>query len=146
MLLVTKVFRFETAHAIHQHQGLCKNIHGHSYELHVTIAQTVPADDYLPDQGILFDFKDLKKIVTQSVIDSLDHKLIISTEYLKAHPGLYTLENLEVWSHEPTAENILIFVKNNLQKLLPTHILVWKLKIYETVNSYAEWMHEDSKG
>ena len=43
MLLLTKIFDFETAHAIDGYNGMCKNIHGHSYELHVTVGSLVIA-------------------------------------------------------------------------------------------------------
>jgi 6-pyruvoyltetrahydropterin/6-carboxytetrahydropterin synthase len=34
---LTKEFNFEMAHALWNYDGLCKNIHGHSYKLLVTV-------------------------------------------------------------------------------------------------------------
>ena len=65
MLQLTKIFQFETAHAIFGYQGGCKNIHGHSYELHVTVAS--PHDDFIPAPGFILDFKKLKAIVSAAV-------------------------------------------------------------------------------
>ena len=48
MLLVTKIFYFEMAHAIHGYAGACKNIHGHSYELEVTVSGCTTKDEYIP--------------------------------------------------------------------------------------------------
>ena len=41
MLKLTKIFHFEMAHAIHGYAGACKHIHGHSYELHVTVTEKI---------------------------------------------------------------------------------------------------------
>jgi 6-pyruvoyltetrahydropterin/6-carboxytetrahydropterin synthase len=63
MLSVTKIFDFEMAHAIHGYKGSCQYIHGHSYQLHVTVAAVKPVEGYIPAPGIMIDFKDLKKIL-----------------------------------------------------------------------------------
>jgi 6-pyruvoyltetrahydropterin/6-carboxytetrahydropterin synthase len=105
MLLVTKIFHFETAHAIFGYQGACKNIHGHSYELHITVCAPQDADQYLPGTGILVDFKILKQIVNEAVVKKLDHILLLSQDYIDHHPGSEHHENLMVFDAEPTAEN-----------------------------------------
>lgn len=138
MLQVTRIFNFEMAHAIHGYSGACRHIHGHSYELHVTARNLNITDDYLPAPGFVMDFKDLKHLM-QPLIDSLDHKLVLSHEYLKHHKGIDELENLVTWEYEPSAENILTYIRTGLQKLLPKNIVLYRLKIYETKNSYAEW-------
>jgi len=140
MLQVTRIFRFEMAHAIHGYTGACRHIHGHSYELHVSARQVNLIDNYLPAPGFVMDFKDLKHLM-EPIINSLDHKLILSREYLNNHTGLAELENLVTWEHEPSAENILTFIRLGLQKTLPQNIELHKLKIYETKNSYAEWVN-----
>jgi 6-pyruvoyltetrahydropterin/6-carboxytetrahydropterin synthase len=139
MLRVTKIFRFETAHAIYGYNGSCRNVHGHSYELHVTVQQQYHEDEYLPAPGFVIDFKDLKRIVHFAVIDRFDHCIILSEDYLQAHPFLRALPNLEVWQAEPTAENILLYIKNKLLQQLPEDVVLHELKLYETADSYAEW-------
>jgi 6-pyruvoyltetrahydropterin/6-carboxytetrahydropterin synthase len=49
-------------------------------------------------------------------------------------------ENLVVWDFEPTAENILLYVKAVFEKNLPQDARPVHIKIYETKNSYAEWV------
>lgn len=127
------------AHALYGYAGACKNIHGHSYILHVTIAGPENNDDYISAPGFIFDFKLLKSIVNEGVIQKLDHRMVLSKEYLKTNPALLTAENLEAWDMEPSAENILLYIKNNLQNSLPSDIKLMKLKLYETADSYAEW-------
>ncbi len=140
MLRVTKIFRFETAHAIYGYAGSCKNIHGHSYVLHVTVQPADHDDDFLPAPGFVIDFKELKKLVNTYVVDRFDHRIILSEQYLSEHPHLAELENMEIWPMEPTAENILLDVKNNLASKLPPSVKLSNLKLYETADSYAEWM------
>jgi len=139
MLTVTKVFRFETAHAILRHPGSCANIHGHSYELHVTVAGPEPVNGYFPGTGIMIDFKDLKAIVRQAVVDRFDHKLILSRAYLQ-QPGIhFNHAELIEMEAEPTAENLLLMFRHQIQQSLPTHIQLRSIRLWETRDSYAEW-------
>ena len=139
MLNLTKIFRFEMAHAIHGYQGVCKNIHGHSYELHVTIGSSAAYADYIPAPGILVDFKEIKKRVNTAIIEMLDHKMILSHDFLARFPALSSQENLVIWEAEPTAENMLLYIKRILSDELPDGINLVRLKLYETKDSYAEW-------
>ena len=139
MLQITKIFRFEMAHAIDGYAGKCKNVHGHSYALHVTVGSNSNEDDYLSAPGFVIDFKQLKNIVNERVVDILDHKLVLSTAYLKLHESLKGQENLVIWEYEPSAENMLIYIKKNLQSVFPKEIKLVKLRLFETADSYAEW-------
>ena len=139
MLSVTKIFYFEMAHAIHGYRGACKNIHGHSYELHVSVASNKIYEGYFPAPGFVIDFKELKKTVTSAIIENLDHKLILSRDFLSAHSLISTQENLVTWEEEPTAENLLVFISQKLFNIFPAEIKLVKLKLYETKDSYAEW-------
>ncbi|MDE3213219.1 MAG: 6-carboxytetrahydropterin synthase [Bacteroidota bacterium] len=143
MLEVTKIFRFETAHAIYGYQGPCQNIHGHSYELHVTLASLQSYPEYIPGPGFFIDFKELKKWVKEAIIDPLDHKLILSSDFMKANPGLSELPNIEVWTCEPSAENMLLHFRQLLEKKMPAGVRLSAMRLYETRDSYAEWKQED---
>ncbi len=139
MVSVTKIFHFEMAHAIHGYRGACKNIHGHSYELHVSVASNKVYEGYFPAPGFVIDFKELKKTVTSAIIENLDHKLILSRNFLSANASFSTQENLVIWEEEPTAENLLVFISQKLFSKFPAEIKLVKLKLYETKDSYAEW-------
>lgn len=140
MLLLTKIFHFEMAHAIHGYSGACRNIHGHSYELHVTVSSTNGCDDYIPAPGFEIDFKEIKKVVTEKVIKSLDHKLILSCNFLAEKPELRSQENLVIREAEPSAENLLIYIRRILENNLSPNVMLIKLKLFETKDSYAEWI------
>jgi 6-pyruvoyltetrahydropterin/6-carboxytetrahydropterin synthase len=64
---VTRSFSFEAAHQLDWHAGACKNLHGHSYRLEVTVAGE------LDDNGIVVDFADLRDAVQRDVLDVFDH-------------------------------------------------------------------------
>jgi 6-pyruvoyltetrahydropterin/6-carboxytetrahydropterin synthase len=141
MLQLTKIFRFETAHAIHHYQGSCRNIHGHSYKLQVTVTSPHTDDNDIAAPGFIFDFKELKKLVLEGIIVKLDHKLVLSQAYLDEYEGMNAHENLVVWQAEPTAENMLIYIRRELQKILPATTRLVSLKLYETEDSFAEWIN-----
>lgn len=139
MLKVTKIFRFELAHAIHGYEGLCKNIHGHSYILHVTVGTKNNSDQYLPHTGFIIDFKDLKRIIREAVVSPFDHGLILSEAYLAHHPEMRSMTNLHIWNMEPSVENILLYIKREIENKFPDQVELLKLKLYETSDSYAEF-------
>lgn len=138
MLQVTKIFRFETAHAIFGYPGLCKNIHGHSYVLHVTVAGQSLSDEPGPG-GFILDFKELKHLVNSQVVLLLDHRTILSESYLAEHPSLASLSHVCTWTREPTAENILLYIRDTLKRQLPQGVVLRRLRLFETGDSYAEW-------
>lgn len=140
MLQLTKIFHFETAHALHGYAGACKNIHGHSYELHVTVSSVNDYQNYIPAPGFMIDFKEIKKLVNILVVEKFDHKVILSKDFLSENPSFLSQENLVIFEAEPTAENLLIYILSNIQKDLPSNIQLVKLKLYETNDSYAEWV------
>ena len=142
MLTVTKIFHFEMAHAIHDYPGSCRNIHGHSYELHVTVSTDVNENTYIPATGFVIDFKDIKRIVSESVVDKLDHRIVLSDNFISKNPGPASLENIVIFEAEPTAENLLVYIKEILYSSLPEKIKLVRLKLFETKDSYAAWQKE----
>ncbi len=127
------------AHAINGYPGMCKNIHGHSYQLHVTVSAAVNEELDIPAPGFLLDFKVLKQMVQQYVVQLLDHKLVLSKSYIALHSSIGKHDNLVLWDAEPTAENLLLFMKRTLQQQLPAGIQLEEMKLYETADSYAAW-------
>lgn len=139
MISITKIFRFEAAHAIYKYPGSCEHIHGHSYELQVTVQATQASEDFIPGLGIIIDFKDLKIRVQEAVIKALDHKLILSKTYLSKTKNAFSPDELVVFDFEPTAENLLIFSRNQIHSNLPEYVQLKSLRLYETRDSFADW-------
>jgi 6-pyruvoyltetrahydropterin/6-carboxytetrahydropterin synthase len=127
------------AHAVYGYAGPCKNIHGHSYELHVTVSAAHNESEYIPLPGFMADFKDIKKWVQAAVIENFDHSLLLSADFIAANPTISSLKNLVIFEAEPTAENLLIYIRLILDKIFPENLKLIHLKLFETKDSYAEW-------
>ena len=144
---ITKEFRFEAAHALNNYDGPCKSIHGHSYELSVTIKGSPVGDPVSPKRGMVIDFGDLKKIVRRNIIDRFDHSLILfhgdSSQNLKDLGEAFS--NIVLVDYQPTSENILLDIAQNIKRLLPEGVTLSSLRLRETSNSYAEWFAEDNE-
>lgn len=139
MLSLTKIFNFEMAHALFGYVGACSNIHGHSYKLYITVSIPNPVNEYIAPPGFIIDFKEIKKIVFETIISKFDHSIVLSKDYLKANRPLNEIINLIVFDAEPSAENLLIYFKNKLQEQLPLNVLLSSIRLYETKDSYVEW-------
>lgn len=132
---LTKEFSFEMAHALMGYDGACKNIHGHSYRLFVTISGKPIQDKTSSKYGMIMDFGDLKKVVNSSIIDRFDHALVLCEGH---HFSEMTGTKLVLTPFQPTCENLLTHFAELLQPLLPENVRLEKLKMYETATSYAE--------
>ena len=142
MISVTKIFNFEMAHALYNYEGPCSNIHGHSYVLHVTVKSAKGRENELIPPGFIIDFKELKEIVNSKVIANLDHKLVLSSGYLNSLESNISFKNLFSFEAEPSAENLLLFISKELIASLPPQVSLHSLKLFETNNSYAEWLND----
>jgi 6-pyruvoyltetrahydropterin/6-carboxytetrahydropterin synthase len=146
VIRLTKIFTFETAHALWGYDGKCKNIHGHSYKLYVTVKGEPCNDMYHVKNGMVMDFGDLKSIVKKLIINPLDHAIILNaqTEHKKLGEQLQNQGHKVIFmNYQPTCENMLIDFADKIQLELPENIILAKLKLYETETSYGEWIRED---
>ncbi len=106
MLTLKKIFRFETAHAIHGFPGNRKNIHRHSYELHVTVTLEKENPDFIPASFFILDSKELEPLVTSVIIKTFEHKHVLLPAYLAHTPAIISSENFVAWGAESIAENM----------------------------------------
>jgi len=142
---VTKIFRFEMAHALWGYDGLCKNIHGHSYILKITVSG-VPITD--PDDiklGMVIDFGDLKRVTNKHIVDIFDHCIVLSKKApVEKFAGVEEMFDRKIYTDfQPTAENLVIYFADILKKELPGEIKLESVVLFETANSYAEWLAAD---
>ena len=144
---LTKRFEYEGGHALFGYDGKCRNIHGHSYKLYVTILGSPIEDPEHPKNGMVIDFGDLKRIVNEEVVDKYDHAMLFN----KNSPHGELAQHLKALGHriievdfQPTSENMLIDMATKIQAKLPEHIQLFSLKLYETASSYAEWFASDN--
>ncbi len=143
---VTKRFHFEMAHALFQYDGLCRNIHGHSYNLHVTLIGEIKNNPGHPKDGMVLDFGDLKKVVKSKIVDRFDHALMVSSLFPKEKIDLFkqTTERIIIVDFQPTSENIVSYIATILQQLMPTGVSLFSIRLFETVTSFAEWFASDN--
>jgi 6-pyruvoyltetrahydropterin/6-carboxytetrahydropterin synthase len=143
---VTKEFTFEMAHALYGYSGACKNIHGHSYKLSVTIAGAVLNDPDSPANGMVLDFGLLKEIV-QPFILHFDHATILNrnSPHKELAEGNLLFQKLVLADYQPTCENLLLHLAGEIRQKLPEHIRLHHLTLQETPTSYAEWFAEDNR-
>jgi 6-pyruvoyltetrahydropterin/6-carboxytetrahydropterin synthase len=143
---ITKSFTFETGHALYGYDGLCKNVHGHSYKLDVTVIGTPIKDKNHVKFGMVIDFKDLKKIVKGEIVDVFDH----ATVFNQNTPHIALAKTLEASGHkvllvdyQPTSEEMVIDFAGKIMAKLPHSITLHHLRLQETATSFAEWFADD---
>ena len=146
VIRLTKEFSFEAAHALGGYDGPCREIHGHSYRLFVTIKGEPSIDPMNPKQGMVMDFGVLKKIVNEEIISRFDHALVLRST---ADEGLRRVlaeqfDNVVTVEYQPTCENMLDDFAHRLMKRLPEGVTLHSLRLHETASSYAEWYAEDN--
>jgi 6-pyruvoyltetrahydropterin/6-carboxytetrahydropterin synthase len=142
---VTKEFCFEMAHALLGHDGPCKNIHGHSYHLSVTLKGTPVENAADPKTGMVVDFADIKKLVNAEIIHPFDHALVLNKNTSKKLFDELQEQKLIVMDVQPTCENVLIHFVEKIKKALPVTVTLHHLMLRETNTSYAEWYAEDNE-
>jgi 6-pyruvoyltetrahydropterin/6-carboxytetrahydropterin synthase len=144
---ITKQFTFETGHALYGYDGKCKNVHGHSYKLSVTVIGKPITDKTNVKYGMVIDFGDLKKIVKDQIVDVFDH----ATVFNKNTPHVELAAELQNRGHhvilvdyQPTSENMVIDFAAKIKALLPQNIALHSLRLQETESSFAEWFQSDN--
>ncbi len=144
---ITKQFSFETGHALYGYDGKCKNVHGHSYKLSVTVIG-MPIDDRNNVKfGMVIDFTDLKKIVKEEIVDKFDHATVFNqtTPHLELAHELQTRgHHVILVTYQPTSENMVIDFAQKIKNRLPKNVQLHSLKLQETESSFAEWYASDN--
>ena len=122
-VLITKEFTFDAAHHLHAYEGKCKELHGHTYRLQVTV-QARPNEI-----GLGVDFSVIKRIVKAAVVDRLDHHYLNTT----LPPMNTTAENMIVWMYE---QIVMAMQKEQIEATLE------RLILHETPTSSVEITRE----
>ena len=128
-IIVVKQFQFESAHHLPNYDGPCKNLHGHTYKVEIGFQNYVD-----PETGMVMDFKTIKKIVSDLVIDKLDHQYL--NELNIDGNGYRFPEKL------PTAENMVAWIVDILEDYINQKAggtILALVRLWETSTSYAEW-------
>jgi 6-pyruvoyltetrahydropterin/6-carboxytetrahydropterin synthase len=144
---ITKKFSFETGHALYGYDGKCKNVHGHSYKLSVTVIGKPITDRNNSKFGMVIDFTDLKKIVKEEIVDQFDHATVFNetTPHIELAMELKSRDHHVILvDYQPTSENMVIDFSKRIKSRLPNNIGLFSLKLQETESSFAEWFASDN--
>lgn len=147
VIRVTKEFHFEMAHVLWNYDGPCRNVHGHSYRLFVTIIGNPAEDPSNPKNGMVMDFTVLKGIVKKEILAVFDHSVVMNSKYdnegrIEKFSALFG--NIVPVGYQPTCENLVIDFAARIKSQLHAGIKLYSLKLYETATSYAEWFAADN--
>lgn len=130
-VMVSKEFSFDAAHHLHDYEGKCKNLHGHTYKVIFGLS------GFVDDRGLMIDFGDIKEIWKSEIEIFLDHRYLNET----LPPMNTTAENMVVWIYEKMSVSL-----SNRQELY-RGARVEFVRLYETPTSYAEarreWMEHE---
>ncbi|MEO6346796.1 MAG: 6-carboxytetrahydropterin synthase [Aquaticitalea sp.] len=144
---ITKQFSFETGHALYGYDGKCKNVHGHSYKLSVTVIGNPIMDIENVKFGMVIDFGDLKKIVKSEIVDVFDHATVFNknTPHVELAKELADRgHNVLLVDYQPTSEMMVVDFAAKIKKYLPDTVKLHALKLQETDTSFAEWYASDN--
>lgn len=146
VIRLTKEFSFEMSHALEGYDGLCSQIHGHSYRMFVTVAGEPSANTADPKYGMVMDFGELKKIVNRLIIDKYDHSLVMRRTPSNAMvvdmlAGRFS--RVIVSDYQPTCENMIAHFAEMIAAELPARVKLHSMRLHETATSFAEWFAAD---
>ena len=135
MITVTKTVKFDAAHVLTNHQGLCKNLHGHTYRVDVSVTQPEGGAD-----DMVIDFKDLKGIANEVICDRFDHAFIYNTESAGEREIAAVVEKNGMRTvaipFRSTAENLAKMFYGELKLRIPG---LSSVRVWETAESCAEY-------
>ena len=146
IIRVTKEFKFEMAHALWNYDGPCRNVHGHSYRLYVTLSGIPLCEPGNPKNGMVIDFTDLKRIVKKEIVNVFDHSIVVSRDFDKDKMDMFTkmFGNTVLVDYQPTCENLVSDFAIRIASNLPAGMKLHSLRLYETATSFAEWYASDN--
>ena len=135
MITVTKTVKFDAAHVLTNHQGLCKNLHGHTYRVDISVMQA--AED---GRDMVIDFKDLKGIATRLICDRFDHAFIYNTQSPGESEIAAVVEKNGMRTvaipFRSTAENLAKYFYEELKREITD---LSSVRVWETGDSCAEY-------
>lgn len=135
MIIVTKTVKFDAAHILTNHQGLCKNLHGHTYRVDVSVSGVEGEE-----RDMVIDFKDLKHIANELICNKFDHAFIYNTKSEGEREIAAVVEKNGMRTvaipFRSTAENLAKLFFETLKSRIPT---LSAIRIWETADSSAEY-------
>lgn len=148
---VIKEIQWDMGHRITNHNSVCKNLHGHRYKAEICVEGDLVNIKGSPEEGMVIDFGDIKKIVAKHVLDLLDHGFMVwkkdrvLVKFFEKNPDqkhiivpfVTTAENIAAWIFEQ--------VDKHLKDRHKTGLKLHSIKLWETPTGAAICTRKDIK-
>ena len=136
MLTVSKQCQFDAAHVLTRHEGQCRNLHGHTYRVIVEVAEAEDGRD------MVIDFKDLKQVIREVILDRFDHAFIYNEASeseceIAAVIAKHGMKSAGL-PFRSTAENL----ARHFYDALAVRVNVVAVRVFETPESCAEYRRD----
>lgn len=144
MIEITRKLEFDAGHRIPNHTGQCRHLHGHRYQLEITVAGNLNDKSGDSDEGMLIDFGEIKAIANQYLVDKWDHAFLVSKFDVTVLDFLLSIPNHKtvILDNVPTVENLAQSAFKILAPLIKQNfnnrVFLSKVRLYETPNCWAE--------
>ena len=141
---ITRRLEFDAGHRIPSHSSQCRHLHGHRYAIEITLSGDVITTEGLPEQGMVMDYSEVKRIAKEQLVDAWDHAFLVYRgdktvlDFLDSLPDHKTV----VLDVPPTAENLATVAFNILNSAYrdtyANRLRLERVRIYETPNNWAD--------
>jgi 6-pyruvoyltetrahydropterin/6-carboxytetrahydropterin synthase len=148
-MLITRRLEFDAGHRIPNHNSQCKHLHGHRYAIEITLSGDIITTEGIPEQSMVMDFSDVKRIAKEELVDAWDHAFLVYRgdkavlDFLNSLPGHKTV----VLDAVPTAEHLamLAFMRLNgaYRDTYGNHLRLERVRIFETPNNWADYIRTE---
>lgn len=148
--MVTRIRRYvetDTGHRVPNHKSKCRHLHGHRYRFEAEIEGDVVEVGGVSDEGMLMDFSDVSKILTEKVHDVVDHAFVVYHEDKQALAALAMMDDdhrTVIVDFIPTAENLAKWafeqVEPHIQSVYGNKLRLVAMHVRETPKSTASWI------
>ena len=132
MYRIRKAITFEAAHQLPNHDGKCRNLHGHSYKVEAFFVGPwlVPTGKSIPQEGMLVDF---------TVIGAALKELHALVDHTFLNDVVRERLGVPVTTAELLARGFYLFLVERLETLEGFRATVEKVRVWETASAYAEY-------
>ena len=141
---ITRRLEFDAGHRIPNHSSQCRHLHGHRYAIEITLSGDIITTEGLPEQGMVMDYSEVKRIAKEQLVDAWDHAFLVYSgdkavlDFLNGLPEHKTV----VLDVPPTAENLATVAFNILnhayRNTYANQLRLERIRIYETPNNWAD--------
>ena len=144
---ITRRLEFDAGHRIPNHSGQCKHLHGHRYAIEVTLTGEITDSPGQPDDGMVLDFGDIKRLMNQYIVEPWDHAFLVAQEDVDLVTFLNSLPNHKtvVMEYVPTIENLAnaayVILAPVFAQAFSNRLKLSALRMYETPNCWADIAH-----